>query len=272
MLLLSAPFEPSGAAPPRPFRSTFAQVTLAASLVVGAGVMLEALRPSWAGFGHGLATGAVHGGLIAIGWLVATGAVGWRGPAVRCAAAAILAAIAARLIPWGPLTFLLIPAVLIHETRGCAAMRAIGMCAARPIHLLAGLAAGGFLGLHLLLSASLTFGYRVHASPSTYASAFAYDVGANVLSAEWLFRGALFTAWWRLGSFWPAALATTGLALVRYLLDPALPTAPEARAGAVFYLGLVGLVACALRAWSGSLLPGFVAGLAFFAAYRTLTP
>jgi hypothetical protein len=272
MLLLSAPFEPSAASPPGPSRSAFAQVTLAASLVVGVGVMLEALRPSWAGFGHGLATGAVHGGLIAIGWLVATGGVGWRGPAARCAAAAILAALAARLGPWGPLAFLLIPAVLIHEARGRAAMRAIGMCAARPIHLLAGLAAGGFLGLHLLLTASLTFGYRVHASPSAYASALAYDVGANVLSAEWLFRGALFTVWWRLGTFWPAALATTGLALVRYLLDPALPTAPEARAGAVFYLGLVGLVACALRAWSGSLVPGFVAGLAFFAAYRTMTP
>jgi hypothetical protein len=151
-------------------------------------------------------------------------------------------------------------------------MRAIGMCGARPTHLLAAVAAGGFLGLHLLLTASLTFGYRVHASPAAYAGALAYDIGANILSAEWLFRGALFTAWWRLGSFWPAALATTALALVRYLLDPALPTAPEARAGAVFYLGLVGLVACALRAWSGSLLPGFLAGLAFFAAYRSLTP
>ena len=46
----------------------------------------------------------------------------------------------------------------------------------------------------------------------------------------------------------------------------------EARAGAVFYLGLVGLVSCALRAWSGSLLPGYLAGLAFFAAYRSLAP
>lgn len=272
MLLLSAPFEPSAGAPPRPPRAAYAQVTLAAALIVAVGVTIEAFRPSWAGFGHGLTTGAVHGGLIAIGWLVATGAVEWRGPVVRCAAAVILAAIAARLSLWGPLAFLLVPAVLIHETRGRAAIRAIGMCAARPTHLLAGLAAGGFLGLHLLLTASLTFGYRVHTSPSAYASALAYDIGANVLSGEWLFRGALFTAWWRLGSFWPAALATTGLALVRYLLDPALPSAPEARAGAVFYLGLVGLVACALRAWSGSLLPGFLAGLAFFAAYRTLTP
>jgi len=46
----------------------------------------------------------------------------------------------------------------------------------------------------------------------------------------------------------------------------------EARAGAVFYLGLVGLISCALRAWSGSLLPGYLAALAFFAAYRMLAP
>lgn len=272
MLLLSARFEPSAVASRRPRRSAYAQVTLAAAVVVATGLAIETLRPSWAGFGHGLATGAVHGGLIAIGWLVGTNGVGWHGPAVRCAAATLFAAIATRLSPWGALAFLLVPAGLIYETRGCAAMRAIGMCAARPAHLLAAVAAGGFLGLHLLLTASLTFGYRVHTSPAVYASALAYDIGANVLSAEWLFRGALLTAWWRLGSFWPAALATTALALGRYLLDPALPAAPEARAGAVFYLGLVGLLACSLRAWSGSLLPGFLASLAFFAAYRTLTP
>ena len=272
MLLLSARFEPSAVAPRRPRLSAYVLPTLAAAVVVAAGLTIETLGASWAGFGHGLATGAVHGGLLAIGWLVGTEGVGWRGPAARCAAATLLAGIAAGVSPWGALAFLLVPGVLIHETRGHAAMRAIGICGARPAHLLAAVAAGSFLGLHLLLTASRTFGYRLHASPAAYASALAYDIGANVLSAEWLFRGALFTAWWRLGSFWPAALATTALALVRYLLDPALPTAPEARAGAVFYLGLVGLVACALRAWSGSLLPGFLATLAFFAAYRTLTP
>jgi len=105
-----------------------------------------------------------------------------------------------------------------------------------------------------------------------YLSALAYDVGANALSAEWLFRGAVFSLLWRRGTFWPAALLTTALSLVRYLLDPFLPHAAEARAGAVFYLGLVGLIACALRAWSGSLLPGYLAALAFFAAYRMLAP
>src|SRR4029453_17574994 len=273
MLLLRARFQPAGGVRPGPPLSPWLQVAIAAVWMVALGLAVEVLRPAWAGVGHGIATGAFHAGLIAIGWLVATAATpGWRGPVVRLAIAAILASIAARVPTSGPLAFLLVPAVLIHETRGPPSMRAIGMDGARPIHLLTGLAAGGFLGLHLLLTASLTFGYRVHASAAAYASALAYDVGANVLSAEWLFRGALFTACWRRSSFWPAALTTTGFAVVRYLLDPALPPAAEARAGASFYLGLVGLVACALRGWSGSLLPGYLPGLAFFAAYRTLTP
>ncbi|HEY7204011.1 MAG TPA: CPBP family glutamic-type intramembrane protease [Methylomirabilota bacterium] len=273
MLLLSARFEPAERRRPRPPLSPSLQVGIATVWLTALGLVAEVLRPAWAGVGHGLATGAVHGGLLAIGWLVATEATpGWRGPVSRLATAAVLASVAARVTTWGSLAFLLVPAVLIHETRGLPSMRAVGMNGARPVQLLAGLAAGGFLGLHLLLTASLTFGYRVHAGAAAYASAVAYDVGANVLSTEWLFRGALFTACWRRSSFWPAALATTGLAVVRYLLDPALPPAAEARAGAIFYLGLTGLIACALRAWSGSLLPGYLTGLAFFAAYRTLTP
>ena len=273
MLLLSAPFEPRASARPRPALSPYLQVAIPTAWMVALGLAVEVLRPAWAGVGHGLATGAVHAGLIAMGWLAATAATpGWRGPVVRLAIAAILASIVARVMSWGPLAFLLIPAVLIHEARGLPSMRAIGLNGARPIHLLTGLAAGVFLGLHLLLTASHTLGYRIHASAAAYASALAYDVGANVLSAEWLFRGALFTACWRRSSFWPAALSTTGLAVARYLLDPALPPAAEARAGAIFYLGLVGVSACALRAWSGSLLPGYLTGLAFFAAYRTLTP
>jgi len=49
-----------------------------------------------------------------------------------------------------------------------------------------------------------------------------------------------------------------------------LPNALEVAAGVIFYLTLLGLASCALRAWSGSLLPGYLATLAFFAAYRTL--
>ncbi|HUG37461.1 MAG TPA: CPBP family glutamic-type intramembrane protease, partial [Candidatus Limnocylindrales bacterium] len=136
---------------------------------------------------------------------------------------------------------------------------------------LLGLASGAFLGAHLLISASLTFGYAVRAmSPGAYLVAIAYDIGANALSAEWLFRGALFSQWWRHWGFWTAASLSTALGVIRYLLDPALPRTVEAAAGSVFYLTLLGLAACMLRAWSGSLLPGYLAALAFFAAYRTL--
>src|SRR5262245_6833951 len=148
MLLLSARFEPAAGARPRPPLSPCLQVAIAAVWMVVLGLAVEVLRPAWAGVGHGLATGAFHAGLIAIGWLGATAAApGWRGPVVRLAIAAILASIVARVTSGGPLAFLLIPAVLIHETRGLPSMRAIGMDGARPIHLLTGLAAGGFLGL-----------------------------------------------------------------------------------------------------------------------------
>jgi hypothetical protein len=268
MLLLSAPFDPAAATAAPPLRPV-TQVGLVAAAAVTAGLMLDG-----GGLGQALASGAVHGGLLVLGWLVVTGAApGWPGAALRLSAPVVLASIGARLGPWGPLAFLLVPVLLLRATRGRPALRAMGVSGARLRHAAAGLAAGGFLGAHLLVTASLTFGYRVQTSGlAAYLGALAYDVGANVLTAEWLFRGALFGACWRRFSFWPAALATTALALVRYLLDPALPHAAEAQAGAVFYLGLLGLIACALRAWSGSLLPGYLAGLAFFAAYRTLTP
>ncbi|HKW94888.1 MAG TPA: hypothetical protein VJX92_23590, partial [Methylomirabilota bacterium] len=218
--------------------------------------------------------GAVHAGLIGLGWLVATRAAdGWVWPVVRLGATITAASVLARLGPWGPIAFLLIPVALLTEARHRPETRAIGVVGARVPQVLTGLAAGGFLGIHLLLTASRTFGYRTHVSSlAAYLDAVAYDAGVNVLSAEWLFRGAVFSLLWRRWTFWPAALLATALGIARYLLDPALPHAAEARAGAVFYLGGVGLAACALRAWSGSLLPGYAAALAFFAAYRTLTP
>jgi len=274
MLLLSAPFDAAAVRPPRALVGGCGQVLLVVGPVAALGVALEGVDPAWGGLGHALAPGSLQAGLLAIGWLVATGAGrGWRAPVSRLGITTVGATLIARLGQWGPLAFVLIPLMLIREARGRVAIGAVGFCGARPIHALTGTVAGGFIGAHLLVTASLTLGYHVHVSSLTvYLGALAYDVGANVLSAEWLFRGALFTAVWRRSAFWPAATATTALAILRYLLDPALPTAAEARAGAVFYLGLVGLTACALRAWSGSLLPGYLAGLAFFAAYRMLTP
>ena len=274
MLLLSTPFEPAAPAPPRPPLRPFAQIAAVAGLIAGVGLALSWFGPRPAVLGHGLASGAVHAGLIGLGWLVATRAVeGWVWPVVRLGATITIASVVGRLGPWGPIAFLLIPIALLIEAHRRPEIRAIGLAGGRVSQALTGVAAGGFLGVHLLLTASRTFGYRTHVSSlATYLDALAYDAGVNVLSAEWLFRGAVFSLLWRRWSFWPAALLATALGIARYLLDPALPHAPEARAGAVFYLGAVGLAACALRAWSGSLLPGYAAALAFFAAYRTLTP
>ena len=271
MRLLSAPFEPGAVAAP-PSRGAYPRVVGAAALLAGGGLGLEWLGV--AGLGHGLASGAVHGAWLGLGWLLATGAAaGWMGPVLRLGATVILASIAARLGPWGPVVFLLVPVILLNEAGARPQLRAIGMGAAHVSHALAGLAVGAFLGAHLLVTASRTFGYRLQTIDlSVYLGDLAYDIGANALSAEWLFRGAVFSLLWRRVTFWPAALLSTGLSLVRYLLDPALPDSAEARVGAVFYLGVIGVIACALRARSGSLVPGYLATLAFFAAYRLLAP
>lgn len=274
MLLLSAPFEPGRVAPPRRPVGPCAEVAGLVALVVAGALALDWLRAWPPGLGHALASGAMHAGWLTLGWLLATGgAPGWHGPGLRLGGALIGASLAARLGGPGPLAYLLVPAALLIEARGRPALRAIGLVPARPWQALAGLGLGAFLGAHLLVTASRTFGYRLQAGgPSAYLAALAYDVGANALSAEWLFRGAIFSLLWRRGTFWPAATLASGLSLLRYLLDPALPHTVEARVGAVFYLGLVGLIACALRAWSGSLLPGYLTALAFFAAYRMLAP
>ncbi len=261
MLLLSAPFDAAAGPPVRPSSRPYLHVILATAMVAAGGVVLDRTGFAPAALGHAIASGAVHGGLIALGWVMVIGpAPGWVAPAVRVGVTVVLASVAARLGPWGPLGLLLVPLVLALEAWRHPETRAIGVGGARAWHAVVGLGAGTFLGLHLLISASLTFGYRVHAtSVAAYAAAVGYDLGANVLSAEWLFRGALFSIWWRRWAFWPAALLSTLLGVARYLLDPALPHAPEARAGAIFYLGLVGLAAflalyvlslrAACRAW-----------------------
>jgi hypothetical protein len=273
MLLLSAPFDPGPTRRWEAFWTPASLVMLATLALLAVGLALETRGGIFRRYGWGVASAGVHSGFLALGWVLATGGrPGWRGPAVRLTAVLLGASIASRFSAWGALLFLLVPIFLLGEGSRRPALRAIGLSAiagVRPVAL--GLAAGAFLGVPLLISASQTFGYtwRV-ANLSQYLAAVAYDVGANALTAEWLFRGALFSRWWRRWQFWPAAGLVTALVVVRYLLDPALPSTLEVRAAAIFYISLLSVSACALRAGSGSLLPGYLATLVFFAAYRLL--
>ena len=274
MRLLASPFETERPARAPAIARPLAGVAAAAALGAGAGLAVEAAFGAAGGMGHALAGASVHAGFLASGWVVALdGRKGWRGPALRGAAALLLASLAARVSPGGALAYLLVPFVLARDAGSWRGpLERVGWRApCRPGSILLGAAAGTFLGLHLLIAASLTLGYAVSVPDvGIYLAALAYDVGASALTAEWLFRGAIFSALWRRWSFWPAAAASTGCAVIRYLLDPSLPRAIEVMAGAAFYLVLLGLASCALRAWSGSLLPGYAATVVFFAVYRTL--
>jgi CAAX prenyl protease-like protein len=274
MVLLRAPFDPGRArrVEPLPWSGVLAATTALAALAVGLGMATAdgALRQ----VGQAMARGAVHGAFLVGGWIIAGRRPACLAPVLHSAGTLFMASVASTFTDWGALLYLLSPVFLLSEGVRHDALRGIGLrVATRPRSLALGLAAGAFLGSHVLVSASLTAGYLVQVSGiGQYLAAVAYDIGANALTAEWLFRGALFSRWWRRWEFWPAAGLSTFLAVLRYLADPALPWAIEARAGAIFYTALLGFTACALRAESGSLLPGYVAGVMFFAAYRMLIP
>lgn len=211
-----------------------------------------------------------HGALLA-GALAAGRHAGWGTPALVCTGLLLLAATLSHATVWGSASYVLVPVALgvlsRQEERG-----GLGLSFRwEPRAIALGLAVGLFLGTHLLISASRTLGYQIRLVPlAPVLAALAYDVGANVCSAECFFRGALFGHWQRQRGFWRAAGAATGLSVIRYLIDPALPRTLEAVTGVVFYLSLLGLSGCALVWWSGSLLPSAVAALAFFSAYRML--
>jgi hypothetical protein len=223
--------------------------------------------------GHGMVRGAAHGAFLVAGWTVAVRRPTSLAPVLHSAGALFTASVVSAFTVWGALLYLLPPVILFSEGVRHGALRSIGLRAASFRRLALGIAAGTFLGGHLLISAALTLGYLVRVpSIGQYLAALAYDVGANALTAEWLFRAALFSHWWRRWEFWPAAGLATSLAVVRYVADPALPHTIEVRAGAVFYTALLGFTTCALRAESGSVLPGYMATVTFFAAYRMLVP
>ena len=273
MVLLTAPFDPSAARCADGLWAPTLQAAAGALALLSVGLGTEMLDIGPRGVGRAVASAAVHAGFLAIGWIVAVGGrPTWRGPALRLALVLLLASVASRFTAWGGLFYLLLPILLFREGSQHDALRGIGLgltAGLKPIAI--GLSAGASLAVHLLISSSLTFGYSIRGGPlSQYLTDVAYDVGANGLTVEWLFRGALFSRWWQRWEFWPAATLSTTLAVGRYVLDPSLPTALEVRAGAVFYMSILGFSACALRAWSGSLLPGYLATVGFFAVYRML--
>jgi hypothetical protein len=273
MELLTAPFEAARRAPPTVIWGPLVGVSAAMLAAVAVGRVLAGQGGPVGEIGVAVQGTAVHGGFIAQGLVIALDGRGvWLPTVLRVTGTLLAGFLLARLSPWGGLALLAVPLVLLRECRGFPALARIGVLGpTERRHLTVGIAAGAFLGAHLLVTSSRTFGYSVSvASLAGYTTALAYDVGANALSAEWLFRGALFSHWWRHWGFWGAAGTATALSLTRYLLDPALPPAAEARAGALFYLAALGLAGAVLRAWSGSLVPGYLAAIAFFAAYRTL--
>ena len=220
-----------------------------------------------------LGVASFHGGLLAASMAAAwEGAPGWSAPAALVALSLLIAAAACIAAPWGCLGYLLPPIVMARVAVRHPECLRMGLALRADWRRVAlGGALGCFLGAHLLLSASRTFGYPVRLSPpAPYLSAVLYDAGANVLSAECFFRGTLFDRWQRRWGFWPGALAATGLSVLRYLVDPALPGVVEIVAAAIFYLALLSLSGCALLWYSGSLLPSLAASLAFFGAYRLL--
>jgi hypothetical protein len=271
--LLAARFDPDAPRAPEALGVPIAQVAAAGTALVGLGCAIE--RTALASIsGRALQQAGVHGALISCA-LILAGADrrAWRRAGSVVVATIFLAACLAVLSPWGAVTYALPPAALALMAGRTPWGRRNGLGSPRRRSaLVAGGAVGCLLGVHLLITASLTFGYTVGMpSRSAYLVALGYDVGANALSAAFLFQGALFSRLWRTLDFWPATALTTAAGLARYLLDPALPRATEAAAGAVFYLAVLGIAGCALRAWSSSAAPAYLASVGFLAAYRCLS-
>lgn len=259
--------------PPTPPRLRLVIPGRALATLAGAlGVTVAAAWLGWLGWPavHIVGVPAAHGALLTTA-LAAVGLREIRGAVVLIALLAA-AALGTWWSAWGAIIYLAVPLAVI----GLAVRRPelAGLGLRRPMPWTTaplGLGAGLVLGAHLLFSAPRVFGYEVRVLPlDRYLVDLAYDAGANVLSGECVFRGVIFNYAHRRWSFGAAAATATGAALVRYLVDPALPRAVETIVGAMFYLTLLNVLSCALFWRSGSLLPGFLAGIGFFAGYRAL--
>jgi hypothetical protein len=233
-------------------------------MLAGAWLLAAGLLPAPAARLVGLA--AAHGALLgtALAW-TAVEPAGERWTPVRAGLLLAAAALCARSTPWGAVAYLVVP-LWVASRRPAGLRGALGAGAA-------GAAFGLVLGLHLLVNASLTFGYRVRPSAlDEFVAWWAYDVGANVLAAETFFRAGVFARAHRRWSFAAAAALSTAASLTRYLADPLLPHSLEIVAGAMFYLALLGSGNCWLLARTGSVAAPLAASTLFFAAYRLMAP
>jgi len=215
--------------------------------------------------------GAAQGALLAwaVAWAVTRPGRAAETLPLGIALTALAGAVSAALMPGGAVAYLLAPIWLWRRRSFLPALGLEGTPSPRA--LLGGIGLGGVLGTHLIVTASLTSGYRIaRPAPVDLGPWLAYDLGANVLAAECFFRGAVFDRAQRRWSFATAASLSTVACVARYLVDPLLPRTLEVMAGAAFYMTLLSVGNCWLYWRGGSVLPGLAAGCVFFAVYRLL--
>jgi hypothetical protein len=240
---------------------------LSLGLLAAAWIVADATLPAAAARPVGLAV--AHGALLgtALAWTSDGETDRW---APLYAASLLLAAtLAGRMLPGGVVVSLAVPIWVLRRRPAWLGAGARSSVTA----VLRGGVFGTLLALHVLISVSLTIGYRVRlAAPEEFLPWWFYDLSANVLAAEAFFRVALFGRAYRRWPLVGAVTLSTGGSLLRYLVDPLLPHSVEIVAGALFYLALLGVGNCWLLVRTGSVLAPLTAGVLFFAAYRSLAP
>jgi hypothetical protein len=213
-----------------------------------------------------LGIAAVHGGLLAAALL--WGGVG-RAEAAVVIALLVLARSLVAAHPLGAVAYLAVP-LWLGRLALHGRLARLGLTPPWPWGaVIIGALAGSALALHLVTSASRTLGYGLRLDPAVFFPALAYDLGANVLSAELFFRGAVLQHLWRRWCFGLALAAASAGATLRYCIDPYVSTI-ELRVGAAVYMAILAILNGTFYRWSGSLLPGLAAASAFFACYRLL--
>ena len=215
------------------------------------------------------ATVAGHGALFAT-------ALGWAGVSRRATYATLallfVAALAVTANPRGWVAYLA-PLLALGPLAVTGRLHALGLGTPCPsVALAQGAAAGAFLGGHVLVSGALTLGPRARPAIESYLSWLCFDVGVHLPASELFFRGAFFNRIQRRGSLTLALALTTASNVVRYLVDPLLPSGTEFVLGVMLYVSLLSAVSCWLFWRHGSLWPGLLASVVFFAAYRALGP